>query len=341
MRRTIYSNDGKSVSLVYNCKQALLMIVYARVSEWNRFTLRCAARNLTEADECCRRIITGFGKQVKKLVVQYYGVMSNEVSERHGTISTFLRAVKSNSQISRLKLAGVFDRNDAEVVAKEILSNTSLRCISLTNCLLTCDLFIAFCDALERNTTLTKLNVSRNYIRARGLAALGAMLTRNKTLLNVKLHCNEFDNPEIALRLYNTICESNYTLLRISMTQVSYDYKGRALGVVGPTRFFHDTHWPDVQTLLNNICKRNSLMCWRVIHALIVDIVVAMAPLNLPGYVLLWIIDWLPMMRAHTEYKKISLITRVIASIRCIDASRSKTCALLWKKFWFFIPFLQ
>ena len=56
---------------------------------------------------------------------------------------------------------------------------------------------------------------------------------------------------------------------------------------------------------------------WPVIHALILDIVIAMSPLNLPAYILLWIIDWFPYLeRRHTEYRKVTHIIRIIESIR-------------------------
>ena len=54
---------------------------------------------------------------------------------------------------------------------------------------------------------------------------------------------------------------------------------------------------------------------WVLLHAQIRDIVMALAPLALPAYHLLWIIDWLPRATLVTEYRKISHITRVVESI--------------------------
>ena len=57
---------------------------------------------------------------------------------------------------------------------------------------------------------------------------------------------------------------------------------------------------------------------WRV-----VEIVLAMAPLDLPGYVLLWIIDFLPdVVEGWTEVDKITLITNIINSVRKVRERR-------------------
>jgi hypothetical protein len=64
---------------------------------------------------------------------------------------------------------------------------------------------------------------------------------------------------------------------------------------------------------------------WVVIHAQILDIVIALAALDLPAYVLLWIMDWVPRLFCFadvpaeiTEHRKISLIMRVVESIRSV-----------------------
>jgi hypothetical protein len=51
-------------------------------------------------------------------------------------------------------------------------------------------------------------------------------------------------------------------------------------------------------------------------HWKLFGIVLALSSLDLPGYVLLWISDWLPPHCAETEFKRITLITNVINSIR-------------------------
>ena len=40
--------------------------------------------------------------------------------------------------------------------------------------------------------------------------------------------------------------------------------------------------------------ERNKLLQWKVVYAIIMDICIAMSPLELPNYVLLEIVDWFP-----------------------------------------------
>ncbi len=53
----------------------------------------------------------------------------------------------------------------------------------------------------------------------------------------------------------------------------------------------------------------------------IIDICLALAPFQLPAYVLLWIMDWLPNFDRLSHYKKIHLIQSVVKSIRQIKVS--------------------
>jgi len=73
--------------------------------------------------------------------------------------------------------------------------------------------------------------------------------------------------------------------------------------------------------LVKAICARNNELQWPKVHAMIVDIVIALAPRRLPVYCLLWIIDWLPWIeRAHAEIKKVRLIESVMRSVQKTQA---------------------
>lgn len=56
----------------------------------------------------------------------------------------------------------------------------------------------------------------------------------------------------------------------------------------------------------------------RYAHADIINICLALAPLDLPPYVLLWIMDWLPNYDRLSHHKKIELIESVVKSIRAV-----------------------
>ena len=55
----------------------------------------------------------------------------------------------------------------------------------------------------------------------------------------------------------------------------------------------------------------------------IIGICLALAPLELPPYVLLWIVDWLPRYDLLSHHKKIHLIESVVQSIRKLKGSQS------------------
>jgi hypothetical protein len=61
-----------------------------------------------------------------------------------------------------------------------------------------------------------------------------------------------------------------------------------------------------------------------LIYYQLVGIVLALSPLGLPGYVLLWITDWLPYLLPAPELAKITLITNVIVSIRRVVERKKK-----------------
>ena len=61
----------------------------------------------------------------------------------------------------------------------------------------------------------------------------------------------------------------------------------------------------------------------RLAHPDIIGICLALAPLDLPPYVLLWIVDWLPRYDLLSHHKKIHLIESVVKSIRKLKGSQS------------------
>jgi hypothetical protein len=261
-----------------------------------------------------------------ELDVKTRKVVLEAVTNRDQTFFVLLQAVKSvksNARISRLKVIYLFDRILAAFVTKEIALNTNLCHLSFAGCAIDCDTLAAICCELQTNTTLKKLNLSRCNFRARGLDALAQFLSKNKSLQKVKLHRMRLEDESAAMRFYETIFDTNYTLLRVSIVEGRPEtilLGGPPHGCGMSSRVLFPFDFIDVvQARLNKMCERNVKMRWCVIHPLIVDIVIALAsaPLNLPAYVLLWIIDWLPHLeRAHSELKKIRLIANVIESIR-------------------------
>ena len=76
-------------------------------------------------------------------------------------------------------------------------------------------------------------------------------------------------------------------------------------------------------SLLIIVALRSQLLTWPLVHAQILDIVIALAPLDLPCYELLFVVDWLPHWeRAHRQYRKVKLIASIVKSIERVRLRR-------------------
>jgi hypothetical protein len=62
---------------------------------------------------------------------------------------------------------------------------------------------------------------------------------------------------------------------------------------------------------------------WKAVYRLLMENTIAMAPLELPQYVLLWTFDWIPGVGQHAEYKKVRLIEGVLQSRQSIIDKRT------------------
>lgn len=73
---------------------------------------------------------------------------------------------------------------------------------------------------------------------------------------------------------------------------------------------------PTLDTAATRAVLRNRELVWPRLHALIVDVVVALAPLRLSSFVLLWIVDALPCVaRVRSAAQRLRVVDRVVASI--------------------------
>ena len=216
---------------------------------------------------------------------------------------------------------------DIYVVAKNLASNTVLLDLAF------CGTYIndyganALCNALQLNTTLQRFVLSNNVFGLSGILSIGAMLQKNKTITHLTIEAdrvNEYGelktlcNRDVAMQFYELVHMENYALLDVALYSRSRVELGIAVEEPHPCR--------EVSLLFIAMCKRNFELEWRKVQPLIVDICIGLAPLNLPIYVLLWIIDWLPHLeRAHKEVKKVRLIESVVGSIRKVETSRRST----------------
>lgn len=63
---------------------------------------------------------------------------------------------------------------------------------------------------------------------------------------------------------------------------------------------------------INNLIERNRNISWITVRPLLIDMCVALVPLQLPSYVLLEIFDWFhPDMHKTNRVKKVNLIVNI------------------------------
>ena len=168
------------------------------------------------------------------------------------------------------------------------------------------------------------------------LLGKGARVTRTvngSTCLHLAIECNSSDDIALLLLQHGAnVDASDYcarTPLFIACAQGKFAMASTLLRL-GAT--IHHDCFLMVQGLL--VPFRTRPLTHRVlIHWQIVGIVLALAPLDLPGYILLWITDWLPNFMAENcwrrvqlmkELAKITLITNTITSIRRALGRRKK-----------------
>ena len=64
---------------------------------------------------------------------------------------------------------------------------------------------------------------------------------------------------------------------------------------------------------------------WRAVHYVVLEVTLALAPSELPSYVVLWVLEWLPALRHHVHIQVFRLIESILASRSRVLAARPST----------------
>lgn len=232
-----------------------------------------------------------------------------------------LSAIKSNKNITRLTIRKMRFMPSLQLreIFQSISSNTSLVYL----CLQWCDFNVIsnlFIEELSNNTTLKTLNMKGNQIVTKaGLYSLTQLLQKNKVLqtLTVGIYLMSYFETGCSFNInqndvdvFSKRCLENYTILNFNISLIaSYSADLDA----------------DFKEKMAQIATRNDLLRWKNVHALISDIVIAFSLLELPVYVLLFIVDAFPYLEiVHSQFKKVKLIESLTNSIQNVKAQRLK-----------------
>ncbi len=139
-------------------------------------------------------------------------------------------------------------------------------------------------EELQKNTTLIEFDIPY-FSNTTGLAVAN-LLAANKTIKKVNLYARHQNVDE-----FYQIVKNNYTLIDCG----------------------------NVHPFLDDLCERNLLVQPSVVQKTIADFVISMSSLDIPSYICLWIVDWIPFYDvAHKEKKKITLIQSVKKSLKSL-----------------------
>jgi hypothetical protein len=164
---------------------------------------------------------------------------------------------------------------------------------------------------LMNTPNLLTLNLSRNVFQDAGVIALAQILVDNKSVAFLNLQQNGVTEGGNLTCLQ--ILESSYTICSyLVLNDISMlNRNGRVVAV----------------KVVDDYGSRNKCLRWINVRTILADIYLALAPLKLPAYVMLWILDYLePMALAadHHHMKKITLLQNLINSRRSIILNRQR-----------------
>ena len=71
----------------------------------------------------------------------------------------------------------------------------------------------------------------------------------------------------------------------------------------------------DPSRRIRALLDRNESVEWRKVHAVLLDAYIALSALQLPPYVMLWIVDWLPHYEHVSRIKKVALLESLYKSM--------------------------
>lgn len=259
---------------------------------------KSSVTNVVTIDEICEMLKIDNG-----LIVSEFRI----ITFRHGFIEPLLKAIKTTTKVKKVCLhVGPFVPNFG-VLSYHLATNATLHTFILKGFfVVSVEIRECLVALIHHTTSLREIDFSALRLNISAIDAIGKTLSTNSTITSVKLGGELPTRRSDLKKVEDLLWEKNFSLLELTVFDTIKSVREQP-----PVSCFPD------------LCKRNYEMTWRGTHKLIVDIVIAMEKIYFPGYVLLWIINWLPYMDVYPrELKKITLIQGLINSFRRVEANR-------------------
>lgn len=199
---------------------------------------------------------------------------------------------------------------------KELAINVDLR--------IPCDDFSNFADALSKNNTIQTLTLRHVCKTVFDATIWQNCFINNNCLRVVRFNYNYTRSHK---DYYVNILQQNTRLEKFYVDYSLTDEQRASLfasfnNIYNIIGLFESNNEREFQHILD----RNRSIQWREeLHKTIVDYCLAMAPFDLPAYILLWIFEWLPLMHLVQHQKLIHLIQGVVNSVRDLKDRLSST----------------
>lgn len=215
---------------------------------------------------------------------------------------------------------------DSSLLFRALAENKTITTIDLENTLCVAH-WEAFCGLLAQSNTIRDVSFSAlrdichqcrrrhppNRQRVKIITPLTRVLSANTLRrLNLTGMIEIGLNARKSLALSKVFNRSNFTT-----TELNFSYRKKSSEYLA-TKY--------QESFFQRALRRNRAIAWRPhLHESLLQYCLAMMPLQLPPYILLWIHDWLPLMHLVSHVRKIQLIEDVVRSCRKVLETREES----------------
>jgi hypothetical protein len=187
-------------------------------------------------------------------------------------------------------------------------------------------------SALSCNQGLKSLDLHELNLPSSTMIHLLQLLKSLKKLKTLSLYGNQFTKEDL-FAISNVVKSHNKFIRNVDFSHNNFSQQDEAELVANwkdnysvVKLYFFLPKQPGTRVGLGRpICERNEPLRWRNMRPIIIDLFIALAPLDLPLYTMLWIFDWLEPMSVspdHRHYAKVYLLEKLINSRRTVLAQR-------------------
>jgi Ran GTPase-activating protein (RanGAP) involved in mRNA processing and transport len=172
--------------------------------------------------------------------------------------------------------------------------------LGMCECGLSDEVALQIAQCIARNRSLAILRLDDNLLTSDAVCVIAEALKTNTTLVELSLSGNDV-SADAGLAIIDML-RLNITLLSLTIDHAVFSA--------------HDA------VMIEALLKRNDAIAPHKVAPILLDVALALAPLKLPTYVLLEIVDWFPFFVALSRSWKISRLERVRDSVKRVRGNR-------------------